>query len=104
MDRWNGWLPQWPERLLRMPPSLPLRAAGREDHAWLVVADTAAASIAATIAAPGREPDAAMAIVHALALDDYQSLRSTRAAYERALLLARAEPERRFLERRLDEL
>jgi hypothetical protein len=54
--------------------------------------------------APGREPDAAMAIVHALALDDYQSLRSTRAAYERALLLARAEPERRFLERRLDEL
>jgi predicted RNA polymerase sigma factor len=45
-----------------------------------------------------------MAIVHALALDDYQSLRSTRTAYERALLLARAEPERRFLERRLDEL
>jgi hypothetical protein len=33
MGRWNGGLPQWPEPLLRVPPSLPLRAAGREDEA-----------------------------------------------------------------------
>jgi RNA polymerase sigma-70 factor (ECF subfamily) len=63
-------------------------------------------------------PEAALAIVDALALDEYQYLHSTRAdllrrlghtdearaAYERALLLARAEPERRFLERRIEEL
>ncbi len=63
-------------------------------------------------------PAAALAIVDAVALDDYQYLHSTRAdllrrlgrtdearaAYERALELARSEPERRFLERRIDEL
>jgi RNA polymerase sigma-70 factor (ECF subfamily) len=63
-------------------------------------------------------PEAALAIVDSLALDDYQYLHSTRAdllrrlgrtdearaAYERALLLASAEPERRFLQRRIDEL
>jgi RNA polymerase sigma-70 factor (ECF subfamily) len=63
-------------------------------------------------------PDAALEIVDRLDLDDYQYLHSTRAellrrlgrteearaAYERALELARAEPERRFLERRLAEL
>jgi RNA polymerase sigma-70 factor, ECF subfamily len=63
-------------------------------------------------------PEAALALVDALALDDYQYLHSTRAdllrrlgrrgearaAYERALLLATAEPERRFLEQRIDEL
>jgi len=62
--------------------------------------------------------EAALQIVDALALDDYQYLHSTRAdllrrlgraaearsAYERALELARNEPERRFLERRLEEL
>jgi RNA polymerase sigma-70 factor (ECF subfamily) len=63
-------------------------------------------------------PEEALRIVDALALDDYQYLHSTRAdllrrvgrtddardAYARALELARSEPERRFLERRIDEL
>ena len=63
-------------------------------------------------------PEAALQIIGALALDDYQYLHSTRAdllrrlgrteearlAYERALELARNEPERRFLERRIEEL
>jgi RNA polymerase sigma-70 factor (ECF subfamily) len=63
-------------------------------------------------------PAAALKIVDALALGDYQYLHSTRAdllrrlgrfddartAYERALELARDEAERRFLERRLQEL
>jgi len=63
-------------------------------------------------------PDAALAIIEGLALDDYQYLHSTRAdllrrldrtdearaSYRRALELAKAEPERRFLERRLAEL
>jgi len=63
-------------------------------------------------------PEAALAIVDDLPLDDYQYLHSTRAellrrlgrvdeartAYERALELVRDEPERRFLERRLTEL
>jgi RNA polymerase sigma-70 factor (ECF subfamily) len=63
-------------------------------------------------------PEAALGIVDALALDDYQYLHSTRAdllrrlgraddaraAYRRALELATAEPERRFLERRLADL
>ena len=62
--------------------------------------------------------EAALAIVDGLALDDYRYLHSTRgellrrlgrpdearAAYRRALELTRAEPERRFLERRLAEL
>jgi RNA polymerase sigma-70 factor (ECF subfamily) len=63
-------------------------------------------------------PAAALEIVDALSLDDYQYLHATRAdllrrlgradearaSYRRALELARAEPERRFLERRLAEL
>jgi RNA polymerase sigma-70 factor (ECF subfamily) len=63
-------------------------------------------------------PDAALQIVDRLPLDEYQYLHSTRAellrrlgrtedaraAYRRALELTRAEPERRFLERRLEEL
>jgi RNA polymerase sigma-70 factor (ECF subfamily) len=63
-------------------------------------------------------PAAALEIVDALSLDDYQYLHSTRgnllrrlgrgeearASYRRALELATAEPERRFLERRLAEL
>ena len=61
---------------------------------------------------------AALEIVDRLELDDYQYLHSTRAellcrlgrldearlAYRRALELARREPERRFLERKLAEL
>jgi RNA polymerase sigma-70 factor (ECF subfamily) len=60
----------------------------------------------------------ALEIVERLDLDDYQYLHSTRAellrrlgrdedaraAFERALALARSEPERRFLERRIAEL
>ncbi len=63
-------------------------------------------------------PEAALRIVDRLELDDYQYLHSTRAellrrlqrsdeavaAYRRALELAKAEPERRFLRRRLAEL
>ena len=63
-------------------------------------------------------PQAALRIVDALALDDYRYFHSTRAellrrlsrvdqaraAYRRALELATAGPERRFLERRLAEL
>jgi RNA polymerase sigma-70 factor, ECF subfamily len=63
-------------------------------------------------------PDEALRIVDGLALEDYAYLHSTRAellrrlgrgedaraAYRRALELTRAEPERRFLERRLAEL
>jgi len=63
-------------------------------------------------------PDAALQIVDRLPLDEYQYLHSTRAellrrlgrtedaraAYRRALELTRAEPERRFLERWLEEL
>jgi RNA polymerase sigma-70 factor (ECF subfamily) len=63
-------------------------------------------------------PEAALEIVDALGLDDYQYLHSTRAdllrrlgrtddarsAYERALELARKEPERRFIASRIEEL
>jgi RNA polymerase sigma-70 factor, ECF subfamily len=62
-------------------------------------------------------PEAALGLVDGLDLDSYQYLHSTRAdflrrlgrhdearaAYERALELASAEPERRFLERRVRE-
>ena len=64
------------------------------------------------------EPAAALRIVEALALDDYRYMHSTRgellrrlgrteearAAYRRALELTRAQPERRFLARRLADL
>jgi putative drug exporter of the RND superfamily len=30
MGRWNWWLPTWPARLLRVPPSLPPRVAASE--------------------------------------------------------------------------
>jgi RNA polymerase sigma-70 factor, ECF subfamily len=63
-------------------------------------------------------PEAALQIVDGLPLGDYQYLQSTRAellrrlgrteearaSYERALELARDEPERRFLKQRLAEL
>jgi RNA polymerase sigma-70 factor (ECF subfamily) len=63
-------------------------------------------------------PEAALQIVEALSLDDYQYLHSTRAdllrrlgrteearvAYERALELARSDAERWFLERQIEEL
>jgi RNA polymerase sigma-70 factor (ECF subfamily) len=72
----------------------------------------------AVAVAEAGDPGAALAIVDALALDEYRYLHSTRAellrrlgrpaearaAYERALALTTAAPERRFLERRLAEL
>jgi RND superfamily putative drug exporter len=33
MGRWNWWLPRWPARMLRVPPSLPPRPAGRASQA-----------------------------------------------------------------------
>jgi RNA polymerase sigma-70 factor, ECF subfamily len=72
----------------------------------------------AVAVAQAGSPADALQIVDRLELDEYQYLHSTRAellrrlgradeagaAYRRALELARTEPERRFLERRLDEL
>jgi RNA polymerase sigma-70 factor, ECF subfamily len=72
----------------------------------------------AVAVAEANGPAAGLAIVDRLELDGYQYFHSTRAdllrrlgrvdearaAYERALQLARAEPERRFLERRITEL
>ena len=63
-------------------------------------------------------PAAGLSLIDALHLDDYlyfhaaradllrrlERREESRAAYERALALAHAEPERRFLQRRLDEL
>jgi RNA polymerase sigma-70 factor (ECF subfamily) len=72
---------------------------------------------AVAVAQAGR-PEQALEIVDALDLDDYQYLHSTRgellrrlgrpvearAAYQRALKLARSKPERRFLAGRIAEL
>jgi RNA polymerase sigma-70 factor (ECF subfamily) len=72
----------------------------------------------AVAVAESQGPDAALAVVEQLDLDNYQYFHSTRAellrrlgrnreasnAYRRALDLARAESERRFLRRRLAEL
>ncbi len=72
----------------------------------------------AVAVAAARGPQEGLRLVDALDLDGYQYLHATRAdllrrlgrredaraAYERALALAQAEPERRFLRRRLAEL
>jgi RNA polymerase sigma-70 factor (ECF subfamily) len=72
----------------------------------------------AVAVAQAGSPEAALGMVEGLPLDDYPYLHSTRAellrrlgrteearaAYRRALELTRAEPERRFLERRLAAL
>jgi RNA polymerase sigma-70 factor (ECF subfamily) len=72
----------------------------------------------AVAVAQAGSPEAALAVVDGLDLEGYQYLHSTRAellvrlgrttearaAYQRALELASAQPERRFLERRLAEL
>jgi predicted RNA polymerase sigma factor len=72
----------------------------------------------AVAVAQAGSPEDALQIVDRLSLDEYQYLHSTRAellrrlgrtdearaAYRRALELARTEPERRFLERRVEEL
>jgi len=72
----------------------------------------------AVAVAESGQPEAALRITDALALEDYQYLHSTRAellrrlgrgdearlAYERALELTTSDPERGFLRRRLAEL
>ena len=72
---------------------------------------------AAAIAEAG-DPQGALALADGLDLEDYHYLHATRAellrrldrleeallAYERALELVHSDAERRFLERRLDEL
>jgi RNA polymerase sigma-70 factor (ECF subfamily) len=72
----------------------------------------------AVAVAQAGSPEAALHIVEGLKLDDYPYLHSTRAellrrlgraeearvAFRRALDLTRSEPERRFLQRRLDQL
>ena len=72
----------------------------------------------AVAVAEARGPEAALPLIDRLELDDYRYLHATRAdllrrlgrddearaAYRRALELAHAEPERRFLEGRLAEL
>jgi RNA polymerase sigma-70 factor (ECF subfamily) len=72
----------------------------------------------AVAVAEAEGPEAGLALVDALDLDEYRYLHSTRAdllrrlgrtdearsAYERALELVQSEAERRFLERRLAEL
>ena len=72
----------------------------------------------AVAVAQAGSPEAALHIVEGLELDDYPYLHSTRGellrrlgrteearvAYQRALELTRTEPERRFLQRRLDVL
>ncbi len=72
----------------------------------------------AVAVAQAGSPEAALQIVEGLNLDDYPYLHSTRAellrrlgraeearvAFRRALDLTRSEPERRFLQRRLDQL
>jgi RNA polymerase sigma-70 factor, ECF subfamily len=72
----------------------------------------------AVAVAEAEGPEAGLALIEALELDDYRYLHSARgellrrldrtdearAAYERALELAHADAERRFLERRLSEL
>jgi RNA polymerase sigma-70 factor, ECF subfamily len=95
----------------------PQVAALYEELAALTRSPVVELNRAVAVAQAG-SPQAALEIVDGLALDDYQYLHSTRAellrrlgraedaraAYARALELARAEPERRFLERRLREL
>ena len=72
----------------------------------------------AVAVAEAEGPEAGLAIVDRLALDEYRYLHSTRAellrrldrtdearaAYRRALELARDEPERRLMARRIEEL
>jgi RNA polymerase sigma-70 factor (ECF subfamily) len=95
----------------------PQVAALHGELAQLTRSPVAELNRAVAVAEAG-SPAAALAIVERLALDDYQYLHSTRAellrrlgrpkearaAYRRALELARDEPERRFLERRLAAL
>jgi RNA polymerase sigma-70 factor, ECF subfamily len=99
------------------PIDWPQVAALYEELAALTRSPVVELNRAVAVAQAGSPADA-LTIVDGLELDEYQYLHSTRAellrrlgrtdearaAYRRALELARTEPERRFLERRLDEL
>jgi RNA polymerase sigma-70 factor (ECF subfamily) len=99
------------------PIDWPQVAALYEELAALTRSPVVELNRAVAVAQAGSPADA-LQIVDRLELDEYQYLHSTRAellrrlgradeagaAYRRALELARTEPERRFLERRLDEL
>lgn len=77
-------------------------------RAWLVSAGTVARVPAALVGAMLALGDLADDhLAHAVRADLCRRLRRTteaRASYQQALALTRLEPERRFLERRLDEL
>jgi RNA polymerase sigma-70 factor (ECF subfamily) len=99
------------------PIDWPQVAALYEELAALTRSPVVELNRAVAIAQAG-DAERALDLVDALALDDYQYLHSTRAellrrlgraeearaAYERAFALARTEPDRRFLRRRLEEL
>jgi RNA polymerase sigma-70 factor (ECF subfamily) len=100
------------------PIDWPQVAALYEELATLTRSPVVELNRAVAVAQAGA-PERALAIVEGLdRLDGYQYLHSTRAellrrlgrrddaraAYERALDLARTEPERRFLRRRIAEL
>jgi RNA polymerase sigma-70 factor, ECF subfamily len=99
------------------PIDWPQVASLYEELAALTRSPVVELNRAVAVAQAGSPADA-LHIVDRLELDEYQYLHSTRAellrrlgrtdearaAYRRALELARTEPERRFLERRLDEL
>jgi RNA polymerase sigma-70 factor (ECF subfamily) len=99
------------------PIDWPQVAALYEELAALTRSPVVELNRAVAIAQAG-DAERALDVVDALALDDYQYLHSTRAellrrlgraeearaAYERAFALARTEPDRRFLRRRLEEL
>jgi RNA polymerase sigma-70 factor, ECF subfamily len=99
------------------PIDWPQVAALYDELAALTRSPVVELNRAVAVAQAGSPADA-LQIVDRLELDEYQYLHSTRAellrrlgradeagaAYRRALELARTNPERRFLERRLDEL
>jgi RNA polymerase sigma-70 factor, ECF subfamily len=99
------------------PPDWPQIAALYGELAQLTASAVVELNRAAAMAEAGDVEDA-LAVVERLELDEYHYLHATRAellrrlgregearaAYERALGLVHAEPERRFLERRLAEL
>jgi RNA polymerase sigma-70 factor (ECF subfamily) len=99
------------------PVDWPQIAALYEELAYITRSPVVELNRAVAVA-HAHSPQAALDIVDRLELEDYQYAHSTRAellrrlgrpdearsAYERALELARSEPERRFLKRRLDAL
>jgi RNA polymerase sigma-70 factor (ECF subfamily) len=99
------------------PQDWPQLAALYEELARVTGSSVVELNRAAALAEAG-EVEAALELVERLELDRYHYLHATRAellrrldrvdearaAYERALELVHADPERRFLERRLEEL